>query len=619
MTRPSYLEKMKMKHPGLSGFDCERSILRGWKREWSLDRWSGPTKKTWAFHMLRYLKLLFPKQDIHPFMRRQVKAIEVSWWIKGREMINYIGSKDSGKTQVMAEISIALLTLDPEFTVIYAATPLLLNAKTTLWGRIGKLWEEMDKSMWQGAKSGNEMMTLLPGNQQAGFIEKKVFDKVAVMQGAKAPDERGKRGFLILLLDEVALFKNTSFRETLDNLLGKQRLMILTGCNFRDQDGLEGDLCKPIGREYESIGVDEDFYWDSSYNSFTLRLDGHRSPNIQLGYVKYNYLLKEAERARMEEQHGLTGPKYMEQIRSAPCASMASMIVITRADLTARGVFDTDLIWGERDRVRVAFCDPAWGGDEAVIQAFEIGRAHVFASDNKQVPIQIFTPICHPETIRLKVNMPFDREWQNRFEAAIRGKPYYRDIGKLVTFDQQIVVASYEFLLKHNVPLRNFGYDSSLRGSIVNEFSAIIGDQVVPVDPLQQASDRIVEHGKTAKEMYGGFLTETWFAVGDLARAGQLRGGTMLTTAIGQLVRRTYNNIGAKKQMEKKDDYRKRMGSSPNHADVLVGAVEMARRRGLVIGTRRTPTENPGSILDHLKGLRASAPIRIHRLQATRL
>jgi len=532
---------------------------------------------------------------------------------------------NSSKTNTMASIAIALLSLDPEMTVVFAATPFKNAAESTLWGRLGRRFQEMDKSiiesMWPNAKCVGERIVLAPGTFHSGYIELKVLDKVSSLQGAKAPDESGKRGFMLILCDEVALFKNTAFKETLDNLLGKQRLMILDGCNFRDTDGIEGDLCRPQGREYDALDLEEDQYWDSAYNSFTLRLDGHRSPNIRLGYTKYPYLLTERARKIAEDQHGLQGPKYLEQIRSFPSMSQGAMTVITRADLTAWGVYDDSVVWNERERPRVAFVDPAWGGDNAVFQAFEFGTAHVFTNDGKQVPMQIFTPVSHPETIKLKNNMVVDETWMARFQSAMRNRPYYRPIGNIVTLDQQIVVAVFELCLKHNVPIKNLGFDASLRGSIVQEFDAIIGNEVTAIDPLGVATERLATtRGEKASDLYCSFATEVWFAFGETARAGQVRGGVMLTTAVSQMCRRTYKMQGDKRRIENKDDFKKRMGSSPDHADVLCGGLEMARRRGFAIRGKRVPSETGGSgLLEHLQGLRVTGNKRIHRLSAAKL
>ena len=616
MKLPRYYLRLKAKNPGLTEFDCERSILRQWLPEWSKDRKTSPSGRTWSWHMIRYMGMLFPKQDVHPFVRRQIRALEVCYWIEGRRMLNVIGSQNSGKTDTAASLAIAIMTLDPEMTVCFAAVPFKNAADSQLWGRIGRRFEDMNRHIFKSAKKVGERIIIEPGYSNAGYIDLRVIDKVASLQGQKPPDNRGKRGFLLILCDEVALFKNTALKEVLDNVLGASRVMVITGCNFKNTDGMEGDLCRPENGDYPSLDVETSMFWKSAYQSMTLRLDGHRSPNVQRKKVVYPYLLREERRKELEAQHGLQGPKYMEQVRSFPQLSVGGMTVLTRQDLAAWGAYDTDIVWGPRDRTRVAFCDPGFGGDPACIQAFEFGTAYVFTAEGKQVPMQVFAPLCHPEHIRLINNMKRDEQWEDRFRAALRGKEFHRALSEVVTLEQQIVVNAFEFLERYGVPVKNFGFDGSLRASIVQEFDSVIGTEVIAIDPLGESTSRIANtRGEMASDLYKSFATETWFAAGDIARAGQLRGAEMLTVAISQLCRRTWSYQGALKRIEKKDDFKKRLGRSPDEADTFVGGIEVARRRGFEIAAKKKPSQTVGtSILDFVKSIDQYRGKRIIRL-----
>lgn len=618
--KPRYYLRSLAKYPGLSEFDYERSILRSWKPEWSKDRKLSPSKKTWTWHMIRYMKMLFPKQDVHPWVRRQVRALEVVFYIEDRRMLNVIGSLSSAKTDTSSSIALALLSLDPEMTVGYAAVPFKNAADSQLWGRITRRFDEMDKdvlkNIFPGSRKVGERITLHTGKGDAGYIELRVIDKVATLQGRKPPDNRGVRGFLLVLCDEVALFKNTSLKEVLDNILGATRVIVITGCNFRNTDGLEGDLCRPENGDYQSLDVETSKFWKSAYNSMTLRLDGHDCPNVKRKKVIYPYLLREDYRKKLEDQHGLQGPKYMEQVRSFPMVNAGGMTVLTRQDLNAWGAYDTDIVWHPKPRVRVAFCDPGFGGDPACIQAFEFGNALVFTADGKQVSMQIFRPICHAEYIKLINNMPRSREWDERFMDAKQGRAYHRPVSDIVTMEQQIVVGAWEFLQRYDVPVSNFGFDGSMRAAIVQEFDSILGTSVSAIDPLGPATERSANtRGEKACDLYTSFATETWFAVGDVARAGQLRGADHLVAAVSQMIRRSWVHAGNLKKIEKKEDFKKRLGRSPDEADTLVGGLEMARRRGFEIAGKRTPSDRPGAnILDLVSGLDIRSRKRIVRL-----
>ena len=58
------------------------------------------------------------------------------------------------------------------------------------------------------------------------------------------------------------------------NIGSNEKLLVVTGCNYKDIEGMEGILCKPRGREYSDLDIEEDHHWDSDFQSLTLRLDG---------------------------------------------------------------------------------------------------------------------------------------------------------------------------------------------------------------------------------------------------------------------------------------------------------------------------------------------------------
>jgi hypothetical protein len=73
-------------------------------------------------------------------------------------------------------------------------------------------------------------------------------------------------------------------------------------------------------------------------------------------------------------------------------------------------------------------------------------------------------------------------------------------------------------------------------------------------------------------------VSELWFATRDFIQAGQLKG--IDDQACSQLTTRRYTHKSRKYSIEPKDEYKKRVGRSPDHADCVVGIVEVARRNG---------------------------------------
>lgn len=566
-----------------------------------------PSAKTWTYHMCRYFKILWPKRDIHPLIRRQLKAIEIAIFIKQRKTINIIGHQNAGKSEQMAMIALAILSLDPQYTNIFAACPFDKLRDSTLWGRIGARFNDlMDNeavaSIFPDAKMTDEKIQLAEF-PQSGAIYPRVIDKIASMKGTKPIDEQGKRGWLVILCDEVNEFKNRAFLEVIDNLMGGQRVIILTGCNFRDTEGMEGQLCRPQGREYDSLDPDKDRFWESQYRSVTLRLDGRRCPNVLRKQVIYPYLLKEADRQAIEDTHGVDGAKYLEQVLSFPNAGSTGASIFTRQDVQAHGCYDDDLVWSA-SRTKIASMDAGFGGDPALIQLWEFGMAQVWTSEGTQISRMIGMPAHPAETIKLRERMPWDAEWQQRFEAAMRGRAYHKNIGTIVSIDQQLAAGAFEFCQRHGVNLRNFVYDGSMRPGFVQEMDAIIGTEPLALDPNKVATERVCsKRGDIASDVYDRYLTELWFTFGEFVRSGQMRGAQHLAPAIAQFVRRSWSYKGPKKYLETKKDYLKRAGASPDAADVATYALEMMRLRGFQLFPDRKPRPTGGMNLDGLKKL----------------
>ena len=164
-------------------------------------------------------------------------------------------------------------------------------------------------------------------------IELITLDKVGKLHGTKSLDQ--DIGWLILICDEIAEFPSSALLDALDNITGNRNLICLTGCNFKNIEGLEGDLCRPEGREYADLDIDLDQDWASNYKSWTWRFDGHLSPNVKAGKLVSKHLLTEDVRQDMEDIHGLRGPKYLEQVRSFPNSSMSDYFVMTKDKLRA--------------------------------------------------------------------------------------------------------------------------------------------------------------------------------------------------------------------------------------------------------------------------------------------
>ena len=605
-----YVLKFKEEHKGITRLNIERSILRQWKPEWSKEGKS-PYGYSFTHHFCEYVRVACPKTDLHDFFVKMVRGFERTAFLKRRKILNLIGSKNSGKTDFNATFAMCILSIYPEYTTVYVAAPYMTAADSTVWGRILTRMKEMKEAnpeLWAGVhewKSKNRVV--FESHAETGFCELRTLDKIGKLQGTKSYD--AEKGWLILLCDEIALFPTRALLDLLDNLTGNANFFCFTGCNFKNTEGLEGDLCRPDGREYSELDMEADQEWDSAYKSYTVRLDGHYSPNLLAGETKYKYLLTEDVRMDMEEIHGLMGPKYLEQIRSFPNNSMADYFVTSREKIRAGGGWD-DFVFDRGDAVRVSACDPGFGGDPCKIGVFEFCNGRIQDSDGNFHTVPLFMPLQAIETIPLVVGRVADAEWIKRLHDQSNGSMFLRE-GQDITMENQIVVQCGEFLERWGVKRTHFVFDGSMRAGISTEMIKVLGNGVTGLDYGVTATERNgdLTGKKMAKDLYTNFVTEMYFNFARLVQSGQFRGAELIPGAIAQICRRSWKPMrGDLKALESKIDYKKaNQGKSPDDSDVLVMGLEAAQQAGFMDNARGRPSTLGG--INRVREMMANSPL----------
>ena len=581
--------------------DIERQILKGWKTEWSRDNGigMGPYRHTFTGHLIAYVSHAFPKLDMNPWLRKMLSSFEYTYYKNKRKICNFIGSQNSGKTDFFATMAIIMMSIDPERTAIYAASPYESAARSGMWGRIQKRNVDGLKTNCAGRYVQSKEKIVFRELPESGMIELRPIDRVGKLQGTKQPDPEG--GWLFLFCDEIALFPTQDLKELLANLCGNTRFFCYTGCNFKSIHDLAGVLCKPEGREFSNLDPDADTRWLSSLGSVTYRFDGHRSPNIAAGKVLYKYLFKEEDRLRLEEAYGVTGPKYLEQARSFPFSDLASQFVVTVDQVKAHSGYE-QVVWSG-PTMRIAFCDAAFGGgDNCLFGVYEFGMGRCEDSEGKFYNRQIFRPVVGHVPIKIDTFMELTPAWADRVAKLNKGKKYlFQKVGTRVSAEQQVAVRCGELLEEFQISRSNFGFDGSMRTEFTQEMITILGNEIISLDFGGQATERPADpEGNMAKDLYNTFVAEMYFALGDLVRSGQLRDAHTVDRAIWQAAKRWWRWRGGKKGIQPKNNlgkadsnaklksYKDEHGESPDDADTLVGAIEIARKKGLWMDQTRT-------------------------------
>lgn len=637
---------------GTSDLDIELAILRNWERKHYT---SPPAGNPWWHHFMCVMCMITPCHRI-PWTERIVRAVEMVHRAPMDEyqILNLIGSQSSGKSAMMARISITFLAINAK-NVAYGAAPYKNVASFTMWGEVRRCFQAFRKAAgnntsdhWSEARYISspdrcEFVNLRNAEDpRAGHFELVGLDGVAKFQGAKQVE--GSAGFdsymgggafetdeggdaFIINADEVGVWKSYEFLEILANIASNEKLLVITGCNYKDTEGLEGALCKPRGREYSDLDIEGDHHWDSDFQGLTLRLDGHYAPNV-LAALKakaegdpdwknvapYRGLLKYTRLKAAEENFGLTGPKYLEQIRSFPNQTSDEQRVLTRDKINANGGFEDDFVWDPQagPSTLVAACDPGFGGDPCKFGVFRHGMARVQDISGTFHPRKVFCPTQSLATIKIDTTMLADAEFVSRLKSVMeasfpddRDRGIFLEPGQKVTPEMQIAVRCGEMLAEAGVGRVNFGYDGSMREDLVTTMSSVLGPKIHAIRQGGDASDTRVPLGYnseignkpiTENKVYTNAVSAMYFNFAAAVNAGQVRGLLRIPGAVAQICRRKFYEQGKRKQVQPKTSRgtnkgfkEENSGQSPDDSDCTVNGFEMALRSGFVTEAQRSP------------------------------
>ena len=165
----------------------------------------------------------------------------------------------------------------------------------------------------------------------------------------------------------------------------------------------------------------------------------------------------------------------MRYVRSFPVMGVDTQYMLSMNRLQFGGAYaeeGKDFTWTADKKTSVAFCDPGFGGDPAVIWHLKFGKIVDSRTGEKRDHAHFVGP---PTTI------PIDT-------TLYMGKSLDRD--DVRTPEWQIVEFCSTYCAEKGIPLSNLGYDPSLRGGITRVFSVHSRD-FHPIDTFKPATSRV--------------------------------------------------------------------------------------------------------------------------------
>lgn len=305
--------------------------------------------------------------------------------------------------------------------------------------------------------------------------------------------------------------------------------------------------------------------WDFG-PGIALRFDGRDSPNVLAGTTlfPYIYTCEDWEKHRSQDENTLAS--WSQHRGLHPPEGLLSAVLNETA--LQNSPCDTPMVFMS-DVNRVAFLDPAFGGDAAVVKVGVVGnttdgRRGLQLKERLEIPIRLSTPDQREEEPDVQVAKEFVRICQER-----------------------------------GVKPEHAGLDATGTGRGVYALvSSMWSPEVMRFEAAESPSTSPVMDGdsRPADELLFNRVTESWVLAGSLVRTGQLRGLGPADKV--EFTTRVFHDkaVRGRRRLEDKRDFKSRYGHSPDDADAVAGLCDLARARvGLVLQgtTTTTTTDNP--------------------------
>lgn len=495
-----------------------------------------------------------------------------------------LGPKDSGKTHTTSKYALTDYFFFPHNTLIIISSTDLRGLQMRIWGDL--------KSLFDRARARYDW---LPGN----MLESKNAICTDNLDDDGVRDMR--KGIICVPCMSaggqfVGISKFIGMKQERRRVIGDEFQLMRDGmiesiANMNSGDFKGAFMGNPIGQQdpldkvaepkngWDSIPEPEKtIVWENRWiGGRTINLVGTDSPNFDYPPdqpTRFPYLINKRSIDSVVAFYGKDSMQYHSQCSGTRKGGLNARRVLTREMCDQFHAFD-DVVWAGTQRTKIAACDPAYGGvggDRCPIGHIEFGE-----DVDGRIVVACYPPVPVPVSVR-------------RSERP----------------EDQISVFARDYCERNGIPPENFGYDSTGRGSLGTALARVWSAFVEPVEFGGPATKRPVDQNlfvidddgqkrlKLCCEHYRKWVTEGWFSVRYVVEANQMR--QLPTEVASELYMREWKMVvGDKIEIETKDETKLRMGRSPDWADWLVTAIEVARRRGFKInrlGNNLTSTED---------------------------
>lgn len=397
------------------------------------------------------------------------------------------------------------------------------------------------------------------------------------------PDPRPKPHPILGLSSRVRAFMDECEEiplgvwEGVDNLLvamdGADTIKVIGAYNPKDQTSRTATNAEPVdGWESFDIetGVEGRNEWMSKNGWFVLRIDGKQTENVRQRKMVYPGFMSYSGFRELEVKDGGNSVNYFTFGRGAyPPEGAIGVLISSKLLQDSRGEY---VFLGHPSKC--AGVDTAVDGrDNCVLTVGRVGMATTFIPKNGK-PIKFKEP---------RMVLQADQQYiLKKGSTKIVGDEIHKTCIELGVSPEYCCI------------------DATGNGSAVYSYlKAVWSDDVQGVDFSKSATDiKILEQDQfTPEELYEGIVSEVWFALARWMEFGffAIAPGVRKEPLEAELTSRRYVlGAGKKQRVEKKDDFKKRMGSkSPDFADSMTLFLCAARFRSSMMGSMLDEVKQP--------------------------
>ncbi len=575
-------------------------------------------------HALVLLKMIFPATDITPVLA-DITQLFFTNFSYGRKYVHLLGSQDSGKSSTIARLVFLCMLIDPKHTFAPIASPFVNSSETIIWGDMLELYEEINthhplddtnhvgNALFPHSDATNGRITFSKdGKGKAGWAAIRNLKKAGKLIGSKNVGSDPRVGIGLIAFDEINRAENTAFETELSNVAGQPWFQMMTAQNPRDEMDAGGQFTEPkmwkgFGySSFDDVREHSPIIWPTVKSGIAYRLNGLDSVNMRLRKVVYPYQFNQDKHQRLIDDYGETSPEYFSQCLAMFAGGDIDKRLLSQSRLSASKHDEEDFTMSNI-KGRVLFCDPAFSGhgDKAVIGTAEFGDGVVTNTDGSQSGQPLFVVRKPMEHVKYISNIEWTGSAEGgRFEALFEelgGDFNDITVGAKISYEQQIALRMAQRAREENIPLRNIGFDFSMRYEIVAAVNLIMGHEPVQYDYNTKAVGYYLESTKENTEekcpQGHGRTYELGYLAADIFNSKQLRGGHNIKVAIIQTKKTKILSDKPNDPFEKKSDYKKaNENKSPDERDTFFGMVGMAFMRGFRAVKTASPVGTSDSI-----------------------